>query len=71
MIRIIVEESSSSSSSSSSCEFRDMGEGAYVGQLPWIWTPHEVDAHGVPENASPRFTSSSTHQLRSWLKAEA
>ena len=48
-----------------------MGEGAYVGQLPWIWTPHEVDAHGVPENASPRFTSSSTHQLRSWLKAEA
>ena len=34
-------------------------------------TPHDVDAHGVPENASSRFTSLSTHQPRSWSKAEA
>merc|ERR1719324_1411558 len=32
--------------------------------------PHDVDAHGVPENAS-RPTASPTHQPRSWSKAEA
>ena len=31
-------------------------------------TPHDVDLHGVPENALPRSTPSSTHQPRSWLK---
>ena len=34
-------------------------------------TPHVVDAHGVPENASSRPTSLSRHQPRSWSKAEA
>ena len=39
-------------------------------QPPWT-TPHAVEAHGVLENASPRSTPSSTHQPRSWSKAEA
>ena len=55
------------------------GVGAGVGQLSICTTPHDVDAHGVPENAccmvwpSPQGskTSSSTHQPRSWSKAEA
>ena len=34
-------------------------------------TPHDIDAHGVLENASYRLTSLSTHQPRSWSKAEA
>ena len=33
--------------------------------------PHDVDSHGVPENAWSRFTSLLTHQPRSWSKAEA
>jgi len=45
------------------------GEGA---QAPSTCvTQHDVDSHGVPSNASLRLTSSSTHQPRSWLKAEA
>ena len=39
-------------------------------QLPWV-TPHDVDAHGALTNAFSRSTSSSTHQPRSWSKAEA
>ena len=34
-------------------------------------TPHDVDSHGVPSNASDRLTSLSTHQPRSWSKADA
>ena len=43
-------------------------------------TPQDVDSHGVPSNGQypgevdddpQSFTSSSTHQLRSWSKAEA
>ena len=34
-------------------------------------TPHDVDQHGVYQNALSRLTPSSTHQPRSWLKAEA
>ena len=33
-------------------------------------TPQYVVAHGVFSNALCRLTSSSTHQPRSWLKAE-
>ena len=49
------------------------------GQVPWM-TPHDVDAHGVPSKAGVETpscdravseTSSSTHQPRSWSKAEA
>ena len=40
-------------------------------QLSFCTTPHDVDAHGVYQNAHKRSTSSSTHQPRSWLKAEA
>ena len=32
---------------------------------------HDVDAHGVPANAISTATDSSTHQPRSWSKAEA
>ncbi len=47
------------------------GVGAGVGaQVPWM-TPHEVDSHPLEENAPFRLTSSSTHQPRSWSKAEA
>ena len=47
--------------------------GADVGAHPptTCLTPHEVDSHGVLENASSRSTSLSTHQPRSWSKAEA
>jgi hypothetical protein len=34
-------------------------------------TPHDVDEHGVPENALVMYTPSFTHQPRSWSKAEA
>ena len=34
-------------------------------------TPQDVDSHGLPLNAKSRFTSSATHQPRSWSKAEA
>ena len=34
-------------------------------------TPHDVEEHWVPLNALLRLTSSSTHQSRSWSKAEA
>ena len=37
-------------------------------------TPHDVDSHGVPSNAFsivPSVKTSSTHQPRSWSKAEA
>ena len=46
------------------------GNGADVGQLSICTTPHDVGAHWVSENASSRSTSSSTHQPRSWSKAE-
>ena len=49
-----------------------VGAGVGNGQsTPWSTTPHDVDAHGVPENASSRFTSLPMHQPRSWSKAEA
>ena len=54
------------------------GDGAEVGAAvgaqvlaPPGTTPHDVDSHGVSLNMSSWFTSSSTHQPRSWLKAEA
>ena len=34
-------------------------------------TPHDVDSHGLLVNALLRLTPSSTHQPRSWSKAEA
>ena len=34
-------------------------------------TPHDVDSHRVPSNASSRSTPSATHQPRSWSKADA
>ena len=35
-------------------------------------TPHDVDAHGVLQNAQEMYPSvTSTHQPRSWSKAEA
>ena len=37
---------------------------------PWVM-PHDVDSHGVLVNAPLRLTPSSTHQPRSWSKAEA
>ena len=49
-----------------------VGDG--VGQLSrssTCVTPHDVDAHAAPPNARSRSTPSSTHQLRSWSKAEA
>ena len=50
-----------------------MKDGRGVGaQVPaaFSWTPHDVDAHCVPENSFPS-NSTSRHQPRSWLKAEA
>ena len=50
-----------------------MEDGRGVGaQVPaaFCWTPHDVDAHCVPENSFPS-NSTSRHQPRSWLKAEA
>ena len=54
------------------------GDGAEVGAAvgaqvlaPPGTTPHDVDAHGVPSNMLAWSTSSSTHQPRSWSKAEA
>ena len=35
------------------------------------FTPQAVDLHPLWENAQSRITPSSTHQPRSWLKAEA
>ena len=45
--------------------------GAGVGAQPpaTCVTPHDVDAHLGPANAAFKFTSSSTHQPRSWSKA--
>jgi hypothetical protein len=34
-------------------------------------TPHDVEEHWVLPNALLRLTPSSTHQPRSWSKAEA
>ena len=53
-----------------------VGRGTGLGVDAWVQlllctTPHDVDAHGVLVNASPRSTPSSTHQPRSWLKDEA
>jgi hypothetical protein len=51
-----------------------MGVGAGVGaQVPaaFSWTPHDVDSHEVPPTANSRSRSPSTHQPRSWSKAEA
>ena len=49
-----------------------VGAGDGRAQLtPLTPTPHDVDAHWVPSNASSRFTLSSTHQPRSWSKAWA
>jgi hypothetical protein len=47
--------------------------GAGVGAQPpaTCVTPHDVEEHPLWVNALPMFTSSSTHQPRSWSKAEA
>jgi len=54
------------------------GEGSGVGrgvgaggEFLLCTTPHDVDAHKVLANALSRLTPSSTHQPRSWSKAEA
>ena len=48
------------------------GVGRGVGaQASPCTTPQDVDSHGVPVNASTSPMSSSTHQPRSWSKAEA
>jgi hypothetical protein len=41
-----------------------------ITQIPCTM-PHDVDAHGLLSNALSRLKSSSTHQPRSWSKAEA
>ena len=55
-----------------------VGEGVGCGVGPGVGaqaspcrTPHDVDSHPLEKNALLRLTPSSTHQPRSWSKAEA